>query len=126
MQIDLSKLVAEAQKQVAAHGLKFAQQAGQNHAGFTLFKSTSVEKVQGAYKLLNDVGDWLPVIALALLAGGILLARSWRRALVRVGIYVVIGMVVMLVLLSVGRSIYLNAIPASTLPPPAARRPTTR
>jgi hypothetical protein len=121
VQLDLNKLLTQAQQQLEQRGFSLANTLpGPEGEGFTLLQNDNVQKVQKGYKLLNTVGNWLPVIALLLLAGGVLLARNRRRALIRVGLYVTLGMIVLLILLSIGRSIYLKEIPPSVLPTNAA------
>ena len=48
-----------------------------------LAESSSISDMQLAYRVLNALGVWLPVLALVLLAAGIALAGDRRRALLR-------------------------------------------
>jgi hypothetical protein len=67
-----------------------------------------------------NIGNWLPVIALILLALGVYVAKGHRRALVGVGLGLAGGMLALGLGIALFRSIYLNAIPAEVLPHDAA------
>ena len=68
-------------------------------------------RAQGAYRLLNTLGTWLPILALVLLAIGVYVAKSHRRALLAAGLGVAGGMLLLGVTLAVVRPLYLNAVP---------------
>ena len=68
-------------------------------------------RAQGAYRLLNTLGTWLPILALVLLAIGVYIAKSHRRALLAAGLGVAGGMLLLGVTLAVVRPLYLNAVP---------------
>jgi hypothetical protein len=87
---------------------------------FVLFQSDQVTRVRSGFNLLNTLGVWLPIITLILLVLGVYVARDHRRALVGAGIGVAIAMVVLALGLTVFRSIYLDAVPATVLPHDAA------
>jgi len=83
-------------------------------------QSDAVTKAQGVYRLLNTLGTWLPVIALALLALGVYVARGHRRALMLGALGVAGSMLLLGVGLAVARPLYLDAVPANALPQDAA------
>ncbi len=65
--------------------------------------------------LLNNLGLWLPFIALGLLAGGVLLAHDRRRSLFRGALGVVFAMVTLGVVLALIRTLYVETTPAGVL-----------
>ena len=87
---------------------------------FVLVQSGSISDARAYYRLLNTLGTWLPVVALALFAGGVFLARDRRRALLRGALGFVAGMIVLGLGLAIGRAFYLSAVPPDLLPREAA------
>ena len=59
---------------------------------------------------LDAVATWLPWITLMLLAAGVYLARHRRRAVLGVGLGVVVGMLVLAAALMVGRVVVVGAV----------------
>jgi hypothetical protein len=120
--VDLTQLVTEVKTQLVAHGLTFADKlpSGQKLGTVTVFQSKGLVHYQWAFRIMDKLGLFLPLLTLLLLIGGILLARNRRRAVTRVGAYAVLGMIVLLVLLSGTRAAYLNAVPADKISPAAA------
>ena len=60
-----------------------------------LFQSEDITRARSAFNLLNTLGNWLPVVALVLLAIGIYVAKDHRRALVGAALGVAGGMVLL-------------------------------
>lgn len=87
---------------------------------FVLVQSDAITSAQSSYQLLTTLGVWLPLITLALFAGGILLARHRRRALVRGALGVTAAMLLLGVALALARSWYAGATPADILTEQAA------
>jgi LPXTG-motif cell wall-anchored protein len=73
-------------------------------------------RIRVAVRALDKAADWLPWIGLALVAGGIALARRRRRATVGSALGLVAGMLVTDIALLIGRSLSVNRIPADQLP----------
>jgi hypothetical protein len=85
-----------------------------------LFRSSALVDAQRAVRLLKAVSIVLPLLALLCLAGAVLLTRPRRRGLMRAGIGVAISMVLLIGLLAIARSVYLDALNTETLPRDAA------
>ena len=77
-------------------------------------------KAQTAYRLINDLKIVLPILSLLLLAAGVYVARSHRRALIGAGLGFAASMLVLGAALLIIRTAYLNAVPSATLPSDAA------
>jgi hypothetical protein len=118
--VNLAALIDVVKQQLTAAGFELASRIPEVNASFVLFQSADVVKAKSAFHLLDTMGDWLPVIALALLAAGVYVASSHRRALIGAGVGLVVAMVVLALGLAVFRAAYLNAIPAAVLPHDAA------
>jgi hypothetical protein len=85
-----------------------------------LFQSSALVDAQRGVRLLKGLAILLPLLALLFLAGSIWLARRRRRAFVRAAIGVVVAMLVLVAVLAVGRSLYLDALDRGALPRDAA------
>jgi hypothetical protein len=121
--VDLHQVVAAVKEQLLAHGFTAASHIPTGavpSSTITLFSSKGLEKAQTGFNALNTMGLWLPFIALAFLAAGVLLARRRRAALVRCAIYVAVGMVILLIVLAVLRHVYLADIGSKVQSQPAA------
>jgi hypothetical protein len=118
--INLAAFIQTVKQQLVAAGFTLAERIPQVNASFVLFQSKDITRVRSAFNLLTTLGNWLPVIALLLLALGVYVARDHRRALIAAGLGVAVAMLLLALGLAVFRSIYLDAVPASALPHDAA------
>jgi hypothetical protein len=87
---------------------------------FALFSDKYLIKAQTGYRLVNDLKIVLPILALLLLAGGVYVARSHRRALIGAGLGLAASMLVLAAGLLIFRGVYLNSVPSNVLPADAA------
>lgn len=78
-----------------------------------LFSSEDLRKVQGGTDLLNDLGNYLPFVVLALLVAAIALSGNRRRTILRTALGIALAMALMLIVFNAGRKIYLDALPAT-------------
>ena len=109
--INLGPFVDQVKQRLVANGFSVAANIPTVNTSFTVFESQGVTRAQGAYRLLNTLGTWLPILALVLLAIGVYVAKSHRRALLAAGLGVAGGMLLLGVTLAVVRPLYLNAVP---------------
>jgi hypothetical protein len=86
----------------------------------SLFSAKYLVKAQSGYRLINDLKIVLPIVAVLLLAIGVYVARSHRRALIGAGLGLAASMLVLGAGLLVFRSIYLSSVPNNVLPADAA------
>jgi hypothetical protein len=109
--------------------------AGLNQRGFTRVADAIPPTVDGRVELLSSDGFSkgrtaihrlerlsivLPILAVLFLAAHVFFAESKRRGLLRVGIGLALTGLIMLALVGVGRTLYLNAIDQAVLPRDAA------
>jgi hypothetical protein len=87
---------------------------------FALFSDEYLVKAQTGYRLINDLKIVLPILALLLLAVGVYVARSHRRALIGAGLGLAASMLVLAAGLLIFRNVYLNSVPSNVLPSDAA------
>lgn len=118
--LNLGPVIQQVKERLVAQGFTLAERVPTIDRSFVLAQSEGITKAQGFYRLLTTLGTWLPFVAIALLAGGVFLARDRRRALLRGSLGVVAAMVVLGLVLAVGRVMYLSAVPPDVLSQPAA------
>ena len=118
--LNLGPFIQTVKQGLVAQGFTLAERIPQVDKSFVLFQSEDITRARSAFNLLNTLGNWLPVVALVLLAIGIYMAKDHRRALVGAALGVAGGMVLLGLALAVFRTIYLDAVPAAVLPHDAA------
>ncbi|HEY6492827.1 MAG TPA: hypothetical protein VIZ43_06100 [Trebonia sp.] len=118
--LSLGPLVNQVKDQLTARGLGFADKIPAVNATFPLFAAPNLSKAQAGYRLITTLRWVLPLLSLALLAGGIVIARARRRTLLRAALGLSGSMLVLAAALAIARGIYLNSVPQSALPADAA------
>ena len=118
--ISLGPFIDIVKKDLVARGFSLANSIPAINPTVTVFEARNLEKAQTGYRLINDLKIVLPILALVLIAAGIYIARSHRRALIGAGLGFAFAMLVLGAGLQIFRSIYLNSVPSSTLPSDAA------
>jgi hypothetical protein len=109
--INLGPFIQVVKQRLVERGFELASRIPDINPSFTILQSEAIGKAQGAFSLLNAIGNWLPVIVLILLALGVYVAKGHRRALVGAGLGLAVGMVALALGILFFRTIYLNALP---------------
>jgi hypothetical protein len=118
--VRLATFIEAVKQRLIANGFTIAEKIPEVNAEFVIFESADVVRAQRAFRLLDTLGTWLPIIALVLLAAAVLAAPGKRRALIGAALGVALGMVLLGGTLAILRPLYLNAVPGSVLPTDAA------
>lgn len=118
--LNLAPIIEQVKSALVAKGFTLASSIPQVNRSFVLMQSSSITTAQTAYDTLETLGLWLPLIAIALLVGGVLLARDRRRALLRASLGLAGAMVVLGVGLAVMRTWYVDTTPGNVLSSTAA------
>jgi hypothetical protein len=118
--LNLGPLIAVAKTDLVNHGFKLASNIPPVSPTLALFQAKDLGKAQSLYRLITTLKIVLPILALALLAGGVFAAQSRRRALIGAGLGLAASMVVLAIGLLIARTIYLNSVPSSVLSANAA------
>jgi hypothetical protein len=118
--ISLGPFIAMVKEDLVARGFTLANSIPPINPSFTLFTSRELVKAQGGYRLLNNLKIVSPILVLLLIAAGVYVARSHRRALIGAGLGFAASMLVLAAGLQIFRSVYLNSVPSSVLPSDAA------
>jgi hypothetical protein len=111
--IDLAPVIDQVKQRLVGAGISVAAKIPEVHTQITVLDSQNIGKARIWFRLLQLVGDWLPVIAVVLAAAGVLLAGRRRRALVAASLGVAAATLVLGLALVVFRSVYLADLPAS-------------
>jgi hypothetical protein len=120
--VDLSETIAMAQQQLVRSGLTFVASVHvpAPRAQYHLIDSQLLARARSYVGVLNALTWALPALMLAAFGAAIGLDTDRRRALLRVGIAFAAGMAVVVVLLAVARSLYLDAAAGPQVPRDAA------
>jgi hypothetical protein len=112
--LDLSPIVARVQTELSDRGISIFDNLpiGQLALRFELFDAEGLASAQAGVRLLDRLAVVLPILAVAFAAIGIYLSGDRRKALMRWGIGIVIATLVLGFALSLGRDVYLDALPA--------------
>jgi hypothetical protein len=111
--VKLATVIKAVQARLVASGFDLAARIPTVNAEFTLIESDQLGKTQTAYRALEAVARWLPVLALLLLGVAVWISRSRRRTLLASGLAIAGSMLLLGVLLNVLRPIYLDALPST-------------
>ena len=105
-------MIAEVQNRLRAAGLEVVDriQVDPANATFVLFESDSVRKAEKAVELVDVLGFVLPIVTIVALAGCLLLAERRWAMVIRAGVGTAVAMVLALVVFSVVRDRYLDAL----------------
>ncbi|GGX84807.1 hypothetical protein [Streptomyces fructofermentans] len=109
--LDLGPVVEDVKQRLVDEGLTAAGKIPEVSTDFTLVKSEDVGKVKTYFRILQLMGNWLPVIAVLLVAVGVWLSAHRRRVLVAAALGFAFATAVLGVALTVFRAVYLDALP---------------
>ena len=120
--LDLGPVVNAVKQRLVARGLSFASNIPQVDTTITVFQSSDIAKAQRWTRAFDRLATWLPWLALlvAVAAVGVAPRGRRRRAVVLVSSAAAVGMIVLGLGITIGRAVYLGAVPAHVLPPSAA------
>ncbi|NUR61699.1 MAG: hypothetical protein HOV87_24020 [Catenulispora sp.] len=111
VQIDVGPAVAQVKDQLVAQGFPAASKIPTVNTSFTVYKSSSLNKLKNYFRLLQIIGNWMPVITILVAAAGVYLAHKRRRALIGTAIGFAVAMLVLGVALAVFRSFFIDQLP---------------
>jgi hypothetical protein len=118
--LNLGPFIDIVKKDLVARGFTLASNIPAVNPTFALFSAKELVRAQSGYRALNDLKIVLPILTLVLIAAGVYIARSHRRALIGAGLGFAASMALLGVALAIARSIYLNSVPNNVLPANAA------
>ncbi|MFI1728977.1 hypothetical protein ACH40E_07010 [Streptomyces acidicola] len=120
IQLNVGQVVDKVKQRLVDEGFEKASAIPTPDRTITLFHTKELSKAQDAFRVLNVVGVWLPVVTVVLAGLAVWTAPGHRAMLVVTATGVAVMMVVLLVALAVARQFYLDSVPPSELPADAA------
>lgn len=118
--VDLTGVVDTVRASLSDAGFTVVDRLPTIGASFPLMQSADLVRAQNAYRVLDVLGTWLVWLSLGLLAAGVLVAVHRARALVVAGLSLSGAMLLLGAALTVGRSVYVDALPPTVQRPDAA------
>ncbi len=118
--LNLAPIIEQVKTRLVDQGFSLAANIPAVDRQFVLVQNDAITQAQGFYQLLNTLGVWLPIIAVALFVVGVVLARDRRRALLKGALGVTVAMVVLGLGLTLVRMYYVETTPADILTEDAA------
>ncbi|MFE3855119.1 hypothetical protein ACFXPN_28800 [Streptomyces griseorubiginosus] len=117
--LDLGPVVEQVKQRLVDDGMGVAAKIPSVHTNLTLVEAEDIGRVRTYFRLSQLAGTWLPVLSVALLTAGVLLARNRRRALIAGAVGFALATALLGVGLTVARVLYLDALPAGLSQPAA-------
>ncbi|WP_250847304.1 collagen-like protein [Streptomyces hygroscopicus] len=114
--LDLGTLIDNVKHRLVQAGYEKAAKIPHIDRQFTLLRTDKLDQAQGAMRLLNVLGTWLPAVTIVLAALAVWTSPAHRITLLAIGIGTAVMMAVLLVGLAVVRGVYLDSVPPTTLP----------
>lgn len=111
VQIDVGPAVALVKNQLVEQGFPAASKIPTVNTTFTVYKSSSLEKLKNYFRLLQIIGNWMPIITILIAAAGVYLAHNRRRALIGTAIGFAAAMLVLGIALAIFRSFFIDQLP---------------
>ncbi|MEI5007070.1 hypothetical protein RB196_06755 [Streptomyces sp. PmtA] len=119
VKIDLAPVIEQVKQRLVNEGLTVAEKIPEIHTDFTVLQSEDVGRVKTGFRLLQLAGTWLPVVAVVLIAAGVLLSAHRRKALVAAALGVAVATALLGAGLTVFRLVYLDSLPKGVSQPAA-------
>ncbi|MFZ3567431.1 hypothetical protein ACOKM5_10760 [Streptomyces sp. BH097] len=111
--LDLGPVVEQVKQRLVDSGLTVAAKIPEVHTDLTLVTNDNIGKAKTYMRLLQVMGNWLPLLALVLVAAGVLVSVRRRRSLVAAALAVAVSCGLLGIGLRVFRVIYLDRLPAN-------------
>jgi hypothetical protein len=118
--LDLAPFIDLAKERLSAAGLTAVDLVPEVHPSVELAQADDLVRAQTTYSTLNTVAGVLPWTVLLLFVAGVFLARNRFRAMVGVGLGIVLSLVVLGAALLVARSLLVGAVPPGAAPATAS------
>ena len=114
--IQLGPIVEDVKSALLARGLSTASRIPPVDRTIPIAQSDQIPTIQAAYRAIIALGSWLPWVALIFLAAGVLVARRRSVALLWAALGLALSMLLLVLGLTIGRSLLLTAVPATVVP----------
>ncbi|WP_345761870.1 hypothetical protein [Diaminobutyricibacter sp. McL0608] len=119
--IQLKPIIEQVKSTLVSQGITFASQIPTIDRTITVAQSDAIPTVQLAYNVALVAGAWLPWVAIAFLAAGVLVARRRSVALIWAAIALALSMIIVAAGFAIGRVIFIASASPALLPSGVAR-----
>lgn len=119
LELQLGSIIAEVRSRLIANDVRIAEAIPAVDRSIVIIQHDSLGTLTTVYALTAALGSWLPWVAVALLAGGVLLANHRRRALTATAIATAALMALLGVGLAVGRTVAVGMLARESVTPGA-------
>ncbi|MBS1836421.1 MAG: hypothetical protein JST64_01855 [Actinobacteria bacterium] len=109
--VDLTDTLKQVVARLDSAGVPFFSSITVPEVKLDLYQSDKVAQVQQAFNLFDKLASVLPWLTLLVLGAGVLVAPDHRKGLVRAASGWVVASLALLVMVAIGRVVYLGALP---------------
>jgi hypothetical protein len=120
LSVQLGPIIEAVKAKLSENGVGFASAIPAIDATIVIAKTDSFTLIQSVYALAVAAGTWVPLIALALLVAGVLVARRRSRALTWTAAGFALTMLLMLAGIGTGKLYFVGTLSPSIMPRGAA------
>ncbi|MGW2742613.1 hypothetical protein [Streptomyces sp. NPDC001450] len=117
--VDLAPVTAQVKQQLTHDHIPLAARIPVEHTAVPVLQAGEVGRLRKGFHVLEVAGFWLPVAAVVFAVAGIALAVHRRRAVAATALGTALGGALLILALTIGRSLTLAGLPAD-VPHPAA------
>jgi hypothetical protein len=117
--VDLGPVVEQVKQRLVDSGMTVAGSIPQIHIRLTVVESEDIGQARTYFRLLRLAGFWLPVLAVLLVAAGVLLSARRRTTLIVAALSLALATLVLGIALTVFRGVYLDSLPSGVSRPAA-------
>lgn len=114
--IQLGPIIDRVKQLLVEQGVSFAAQIPSVDRTITVAQNSSIPTLQLFYGLAVAAGAWLPWVAIALLALGVVVARRRALALVWAAVALALAMGITLAAIGIGRIVFVSSVSPSLVP----------
>ncbi|NGO48675.1 hypothetical protein G6048_43600 [Streptomyces sp. YC419] len=109
--VDLAPVTQQFRDRLAADGVPLAHRIPVTHNEITVLEGREVAALRKGFRMLEFASFWLPIAALTLAVGGILLAVHRRRAIIATALGTALGAALLVLATAVCRALTLADLP---------------
>lgn len=120
LSVQLGPIIETVKQQLVDRGVGFASAIPVVNQSIAIAQADSLVLVQTVYALAVAVGTWLPWVVLAMLVGGVLLARNRPRAFIWTAAGFALVMATLAAGVGIGRLFFVGTVSPSIMPAGAA------
>lgn len=113
LSVDLTTVIDAVKQSLADRGFTIVNSLPTINASFPLVENADLVRLKNAYQALDVLGTWLPWVVVVLLAAGIMCAYHRSRAVMAAGLAFAGAMLLTGLAIGIGRSLYVNSLPAT-------------